>query len=445
MAKIHKGHTLKNTKYGFNLQHSSSPLPSLTDKKRRLSFVFIIMTLMIDAMGIGLILPVMPDLIRDVQGRSLADAAIWGGAMATSFAVMQFLFSPAIGALSDRFGRRPVLMVSLAVMTLDYLVMALAGSIWLLLAGRIVGGVTAATQATAAATIADMSSPADKAKNFGLVGAAFGVGFVLGPLIGGALGELGPRAPFFAAAGLAFVNLVLGYFVLPETVTNTTRRRFEWRRANPLGALRHIAHLPGLGRLLAITFTYSLAFYVYPSIWAYFTRAKFGWEAGMVGASLAIYGISMAVVQGGLIRLIVPRLGEERTVLIGLSASTVALVAVALVPHGAVVMMLIPLSALGAITTPALQGIMARKAADNQQGELQGVLSSIAALAMIGSPMLMTWVFAAFTDPARSLVLPGAPFLVAALLVAVCIPVFLANRYRQTAPPAAKPTGSALR
>lgn len=392
---------------------------------RRLSFTFIIITLMIDAMGIGLIMPVMPDLIRDVHGGSLADAAVWGGIMATSFAVMQFLFGPTVGNLSDRFGRRPVLLVSLFVMMLDYLVMAVAGSIWLLLAGRVVGGITAATQSTATAFIADISSPEDKAKNFGLVGAAFGAGFVLGPLIGGLLGELGPRAPFYVAAALAFINMMLGYFVLPETVTDEIRRPFLWRRANPFGALAQLTHLPGLGRLLTIFFLYSVAFTVYPSIWAYFTRAKFEWEAGMVGLSLASFGISMALVQGVLIRGILPRLGEYRTVLLGLAFNVVALLCIGLISNGWLVLVLTPLTALGAIASPAMQGIMSRTASDDQQGELQGALTSIGALAMIISPLVMTRIFSVFTGPEAPINQPGAPFLLSALLIALCVPIFV--------------------
>ncbi|WP_456389977.1 MFS transporter [Profundibacter sp.] len=228
--------------------------------KTRLPILFIMITLAIDAMGIGLIMPVMPDLIRQLRNTDLASAAMWGGVLATSFAVMQFLFSPMIGNLSDRFGRRRVLLVSLFFMALDYLVMAVAGTIWLLLAGRIVGGITAATRSTATAYMADISSATDKAKNFGLVSAAFGIGFVLGPLIGGMLSTFGARAPFYAAAALAAGNFVFGYFILPETVTDAIRRPFEWRRANPLGALKHISRLPKLKALMAVHFLYSTPF-----------------------------------------------------------------------------------------------------------------------------------------------------------------------------------------
>lgn len=274
----------------------------MSPRTQRLPITFILITLVIDAMGIGLIMPVMPDLIRDVSGGGLADAAIWGGIMATSFAVMQFLFGPVIGNLGDRFGRRPVLLTSMAVMALDYLIMAVAGSIWLLLAGRIVGGITAATQSTATAYIADISTPEEKAARFGLTGAAFGLGFVLGPVMGGLLGELGPRAPFYAAAVLAMLNLALGAVALPETVTDRIRRPFDLRSANPFRTFGQMGQLPGLRQMLIIFFLYEFAFIVYPATWAYFSQARFGWSPAMVGVSLAAYGLSSVVVQAILIR-----------------------------------------------------------------------------------------------------------------------------------------------
>lgn len=394
----------------------------------RLPFVFILITLVIDAMGIGLILPVLPDLIGELHGGSLGQAALWGGVLATSFAVMQFLCGPTLGNLSDRFGRRPVLLISLAVMAVDYVVMALAGSIWLLLIGRIVGGVAAATQSTATAFIADISKPEDKSKNFGLVGASFGIGFVVGPLIGGILGEYGTRAPFYAAAGLATFNLILGYFVLPETVTDKIRRPFEWRRANPLGAFKHIGALPGLKAYLTLFFLYEFAFFVYPAIWAYFTRAQFGWEPGMVGLSLGLFGVAIAVVQGILIRIVLPRFGEPNVILYGFIFNFFAFIALALVTSGTMALILTPLTALGAVVTPALQGTMSRAAGANQQGELQGLISSTRSVAAILSPLVMTQIFFFATDPAYGFDLPGAPFFLSMALMAVCLIIFLPRR-----------------
>ncbi len=400
---------------------------------KSLPIAFILITTMIDSMGIGLIMPVMPDLIREVAGGDLASAATWGGLLATVFAVMQFLCGPAVGSLSDRFGRRPVLLSALFIMTLDYLVMAVAGTIWLLFVGRVLGGMTAATYATAAAYMADISRPGEKAANFGLISAAFGVGFVLGPLLGGLLGEFGARAPFWAAAALAAANTAFGWFVMPETVTDRIRRPFSWARANPLGALFQVGRLPGVGRLLLLFFFYELAFFVFPVVWAYYTRARFGWEPGMVGVSLAAFGLSIAVVQGGMIRLILRTWGERRTVLYGLVFNALAFLAFAVVHSGALALALTPLTALGAVVTPALQGMMSRIAPDDAQGELQGVLTSVAAIATILAPLVMTQIFAAFTRQGAAVQMPGAPFLLSAVLMLVCILVFVSRPRRHAA------------
>ncbi|MFT5897154.1 MAG: DHA1 family tetracycline resistance protein-like MFS transporter, partial [bacterium] len=298
------------------------------------AFAFIIVTLVVNAMGIGLILPVMPDLLTGIQGGTLGNAAMWGGILTAIFAVMQFLFGPVVGALSDRFGRRPVLLASLIVMSLDYLVMAVAGSIWLLFIGRLVGGITAATQSTAAAYIADITPGEDKAARFGAMGAAFGVGFVLGPVIGGLLAEYGTKAPFIAAAILAGANAIFGFFVLPETVTDKTRRALDWRRANPFGAFRQIGKLPAIKRLLLLFFLYEFAFIVYPSVWAYYTKAKFGWSPSMVGYSLALFGISIAIVQGVLIKHVLARLGERGTIIYGIVVNGLVFVFLSLVWNG---------------------------------------------------------------------------------------------------------------
>ena len=362
-----------------------------TELPVKLPLTFIGTTMIIDAMGVGLILPVMPSLLVEIGDVGLARAALLGGVLTTVFAVMQFLFGPIIGALSDKFGRRPVLLVSLFVMVLDYIVMALAQTFWLLLIGRLVGGITAATQSTGYAVVADISKPGDKAARFGLISAAFGVGFVLGPIIGGLLAEYGTRAPFYAAAILAAMNFVFGWFVMPET--NRRKRDFAWRRANPLGAFVHVGGQPVLRRFLLLFFVYQVAFHVYPAIWAYFTEARFGWSPGMIGISLGAFGIAMAVVQGGLIRYILQWLGDRGTVLYGLLFNIFAFAILAVVESGAVVLAFIPFTALGAVVVPALQGLMSQAADDDAQGELQGVIASTGALAMIVSPMLMTGVF----------------------------------------------------
>jgi len=396
-------------------------------KSTRSAFVFILITLMLDAMGIGLILPVMPDLISEINGGSIGNAAVWGGILATVFAVMQFIFGPIIGSLSDRFGRRPVLLTSLAVMAVDYLVMAVAGTIWLLFLTRVIGGITAATYGTATAFIADISAPEKKAANFGLVGAAFGIGFVFGPAIGGLLAEFGTRAPFYAAAGLAGANLVFGYLVLPETVTDRIRRPFSLRRANPIGAFRKLSELPEVTRLLLLFFVYEFAFIVYPSIWAFYTKAQFGWSPSMTGLSLALFGIGIAIVQGGLIRIALRHLGERGTIIYGILFNLMAFIVLASVTNGWVALAFIPFTALGAVVTPALQGRMSKLAADDQQGELQGMISSAKAVATIFAPLVMTQTFWAFTSGPGPYA-PGAPFALSAALMLVCLGVFLTRR-----------------
>ena len=394
----------------------------------RLPTIFILMTVMIDSMGIGLILPVMPSLLLEVGGGTLANAALWGGVLTTSFAVMQFLCGPTIGNLSDRYGRRPILLISLFVMALDYVVMALASSIWLLLIARIIGGITAATHSTALAYMADTSTRENRASGFGLVSAAFGLGFVLGPIIGGILGDMGTRAPFYAAAILAGANFVFGFLILPETVTDTIRRPFSWTRANPFGAIKHIRALPGLGALLFVLLLFQMATNVYPVIWAYYTQAQFGWSPAMIGLSLAVFGVCMAVVQGGLIRIAIARLGDFYTVVLGFSFSIVAFPILTFLQNGTLALMLTPISALAAMAGPALQAIMSKRTPENAQGELQGILTSVSALAMILAPLLMTFVFAAATKPNGAIYLPGAPFLAALALTLIALVIFWAKK-----------------
>lgn len=390
----------------------------------RLPIYFVVATVAIDAMGIGLILPVMPELLREVDGGNLGQAAIWGGVLATTFAIMQFLFGPVVGSLSDRFGRKPILVGSLLVMAFDYVLMAVAGTIWLLLIGRIIGGITASTHATAAAYIADVSEPNEKAANFGLIGAGFGIGFVLGPVIGGMLAEFGTRAPFWAASVLALGNAAFGWIVLKESVTDATRRSFSWARANPFGAFKSIGSLPGLVPLLLVYFFYQIASVVYPSIWSFFTAERFDWSPGMIGLSLAIFGLSFAAVQGGLVKPSIARFGHRNTVLIGLALEALAMAILGVIWSGFWLLILIPFSALGAIGMPALQGIMSRRVSDDAQGELQGVLTSVNSLAAILAPLVMTRTFAYFTDENAPIYLPGAPFLIATVLMIISVMIF---------------------
>ncbi|MGR3484614.1 MAG: TCR/Tet family MFS transporter [Paracoccaceae bacterium] len=393
-----------------------APAVVLPEAQRKRAFAFILCNLMLDAMGIGLIIPVMPDLLEEISGAGLGQAALWGGLLATSFAAMQFLFSPLLGSLSDAYGRKPVLLVSLGIMAVDYVVMALAGALWLLLIARIMAGIMAATQATATAYIADISRPEDKGKNFGLVGAAFGLGFVLGPVLGGILGEYGTRAPFWAAAALGVANLIFGLLFLPETVDRRRARRLDLRSTNPFTALRAIGRLEGVAPLLVVFFVYQFAFTVYPAVWPFYGKAAFGWSPGTIGASLALFGISMAVVQGGLIGPGTRLMGERRLILFGIAFNGAIFVYLGFATSGAWTLALLPASALGAIVVPVLQGRMSRAVPDDRQGLLQGCIASVQSVSMIFGPLAMTQVFAATTD-AQGGGLPGAPFLLSAALM----------------------------
>jgi DHA1 family tetracycline resistance protein-like MFS transporter len=402
---------------------------------KKLAVTFVLLTVVIDAMGIGLIMPVTPDLIRELLGKGLAEAALWGGALTASFAIMQFLFSPAIGGLSDRYGRKPVLLLSLFVVAVDYVIMGFTGSIWVLLIGRIIAGIASATHSTATAFVADISKPSEKAQNFGLIGAAFGVGFILGPMIGGLMSEFGSRAPFFAAAILAFTNMIFGAIVLSETVTDKIRRALQWRRINPFGALGQVAKLPRGRPLMLMFFIHQIAFFSYPAVWAFYTIEKFDWSPVEVGFSLAMFGVTLAFAQGFLIRIIVPRIGEWNALGIGLAVSILAHFAIAFVWQGWMIYVVILGMALSFLTTPSLQGIAARATPDDAQGELQGVFTSVGAMATIIGPVVMTASFSYFASSRAPFYFPGAPYVVAGFLdiIAITILYFIWRESRYSA------------
>lgn len=391
----------------------------------RLPFIFVILTILIDAMGIGLILPVMPDLIRSLNGGTISQAALWGGALAFTYAAMQFIFSPTVGNLSDRFGRRVVLLASLLAMGLDYILMGLTGSIWVLFVARTISGITGATFGTANAFIADISPPEQRAANFGLLGMGFGIGFVIGPILGGFLGSYGPQAPFFAAAALALGNAIFGYFVMPETLPPSKRRPFDWREGNPFTALMRINKLPGVGLLIVALLFYQIGTNTYAVIWSYFTQEKFDWSLRLVGISLAIFGLCMAAVQGGLIRILLKRYSMWQVAGGGLAVNIFVFSLIVWVPTTQILLILLPLSALGVTVMPALQGIMSAATPEDRQGALQGVVSSVTALAAIISPVLMTALFRFFTAEDAPLYLPAAPFVAAALLTMVSLGLLL--------------------
>ena len=406
----------------------------MSDRRQNLALTFILMTVTLDAIGIGLIFPVMPDLMQDVTHASLSDAAIWGGIITSAFAVMQFLFGPIVGNLSDRFGRRPVLLVSLFVMVLDYIVMALAHTVALLLIARIIAGIAAATHSTAAAYIADITPPDQRGKRFGQLGAAFGIGFVAGPMIGGLVASIDPRAPFWVAAALGAANFVFGYFILPESLKPDLRRPFTLSRANPLTSFAAIRRLPGLKLLLTVSFIYSLTFNVWPAIWSYYGAQAFGWNAQWIGISLATFGICMAVAQATLVGPMIKRYGERRTATIGMGFEVATYTYYGFATSGFWAIVATPVTALGGVTGPALQGLMSRAVPEDQQGELQGIATSLNALAMILAPLVMTLVFGYFTRPGTPLYLPGAPFLLSAIGMVAAVTLFVAGSRAKPAP-----------
>ncbi len=387
--------------------------------------MFVFLTVCIDSIGFGIIIPVLPDLIREVTNLGYSGAALWGGWMSFSYAVMQFVFGPTVGNLSDRFGRRPILLASLAVMAVDYIIMALAPSLLVLFVGRIIAGIAAATYSTCNAYVADVSKPEDRAKNFGLLGAGFGLGFVIGPVIGGLIAEYGTRAPFYAAAGLAVLNLCYGAFVLPESLPKEKRRPFEWLRANPLGAFGRMRKVPTVAWFLVALFLFDIAHFAYPSVWAYYTKEAFKWSSAEVGLSLAVVGVGFVIVQAWLIRILLPKIGEVRTAYAGFFFNVVSLAMLGFVTEGWMVYAILPLTALSAILTPALQGLMSNRIADDAQGELQGAMTSVTAITLAVSPLLMTQLFGHFTGPNAPIYLPGAPFLAASVITAIAVIPFI--------------------
>lgn len=391
--------------------------------RARLPVIFIVATILIDGIGAGLIFPVLPDLILEVTGKTLSEAAVWGGVLATGYAVMQFVFGPIVGNLSDRYGRKPILISALFVLAIDYVIMAIAGSIWLLLLGRIIAGLMAATYSTASAYMADISKPEDRERNFGIVGAAMGIGFALGPVIGGLLAEVDTRAPFWVAGAMALANGVFGLLVMPESLPKDRRRPFSLKRANPLSSFQSVSALGGVRALLVVFFIYQVALFVYPAVWAFFGREQFNFSVREIGLTLFVFGISMGLSQAVLVGPVVKRFGPYKTAMFGMVLELAIFIAFAFIMQSWLVWFLVALSGLGSIVMPALQGIMSRAADDDQQGELQGVLGSIAALATIISPLVMTQTFAYFSREGAAIYLPGAPFVLSSLMIVACLAI----------------------
>lgn len=389
------------------------------------ALIFIFITVLIDVIGLGIIIPVFPDLIKDLIQSDISEASKYAGWLTFAFAFMQFLFAPFMGGLSDRFGRRPVLLIALFGLGIDYLIHALAPTIWVLLAGRILAGMAGASFTTANAYIADISPPEKRSQNFGLVGAAFGLGFIIGPAIGGLFSEFGTRVPFLIAAGLSMLNVIYGFFILPESLDSSKRRPFSIQRANPFGSLREIMKFPVITGLVLSFLLIHTASHALQSTWTFYTIFKFNWDAKLVGISLSVVGFLVAIVQGGLIRLIIPWIGQRRTAIMGMILWIVGMLLFASATEGWMMYVFLVPYALGGIAGPSLQGIASNQVQENQQGELQGALTSLMSLAAIIGPLLMTQLFNRFTNGDLGFILPGIPFLAGAVLILAALALAL--------------------
>jgi DHA1 family tetracycline resistance protein-like MFS transporter len=401
-------------------------------KNRKAAIGFIFITLLIDVTGLGLIIPVVPKLIEDLLHTSnISKVALFGGLLTFSYAIMQFLFAPVLGNLSDKYGRRPILLFSLLGFGLDYILLAFAPSIGWLFVGRIIAGITGASMTTASAYIADISTPETRAQNFGMIGAAFGLGFIVGPMIGGLLGEMGPRIPFLVAAGLALLNAAYGYFVLPESLDVSNRRAFDWKRANPISSLKNLSRFPAVAGLIVSFFLIYVASHAVQSNWSYFNIEKFKWSPKMIGISLAVVGVLVSLVQGVLVRFVNPKIGNERSVYVGLGLYTIGLILFGLASQSWMMFVFLIPYCLGGISGPGLQAIISGTVPANEQGELQGSLTSIISITSIVGPLVMSNLFAFFTGPIAPFYFPGAPFMLAAVLMLLsCFFAYKALRTR---------------
>jgi DHA1 family tetracycline resistance protein-like MFS transporter len=383
---------------------------------RNAAIGFIFVTLLIDVIGFGVIIPVMPQLISGLKHVDVSTAAKYGSYLTVAYSLTQFVFAPILGNLSDKYGRRPVLLFSLFGFGIDYIFMALAPSYGWLFIGRIIAGITGSSFTTAAAYISDISVAENRAKNFGMLGAAFGLGFIIGPLMGGMLGQLGQRVPFYVAAALALVNWAYGFFVLPESLKKENRREFEWKRANPVGTLLHLRKFPSIAGLLVSILLLYIAAHAIMSNWNYFTIYRFKWDEKTVGISLAVVGILVAFVQAGLTRVINPRIGSEKSLYSGLALYAIGMLLFGLATQSWMMFVFLIPYCLGGIAQPALQAVMAGRVPPNAQGELQGAITSLMSLAAIIGPLVMNNLFFYFTH--SKMLIPGAPFFLGAVLMA---------------------------
>ena len=402
--------------------------------KRNSALSFIYITVLIDFMGIGLIAPIIPKLLEQLSGKDLSGASAYSGWLSFAYATFQFLCAPVLGNLSDRYGRRPILLISLLGLGIDYIFLAFSPTLALLFIGRVIAGICGASFTTAGAYIADISTNENRAQNFGMIGAAFGVGFMLGPAIGGMVSGWGVRAPFMVAAGLSLLNAIFGYFILPESLSPDHRRAFEWKRANPVGALVHIRKYPVILGLVGSLFFIYLAGQGLQNAWSFYTMLKFNWDARMVGYSLAFVGLMTMIVQGGLIRLIIPKVGNKMAVFLGLGLYCIGMLLFALANQGWMMFAILVPYCLGGICGPAIQGIISTQVPPNEQGELQGGLTSVMSLTAIIGPPLMMNLFAHFSKPNAPVFFPGAPFLAAAICCLVSLLLSMRSLAHYVAP-----------
>ncbi|MEM9668979.1 MAG: TCR/Tet family MFS transporter [Pseudomonadota bacterium] len=399
------------------------------------AFLFVIVTVMLDMMGFGLIVPVIPALLTELSGLSAEEAVVWGGALTATYALMNFIAGPTMGNLSDRFGRRPVLLASIGTLAIDFLIMGFANTLAILFVGRALAGISSATFSTANAYIADVTTPEERGRAFGFTGAAFGLGFIIGPAAGGLLAEaFGTRAPFFVAAGLAGINFLYGVFVLPESLVPEKRRAFEWRRANPLGAFKHFRRVPGVAWFLLVIGLFALSNSVYPSTWNFHSVIRYGWSEGEIGASLALVGLGAAIMQAGVLGMIIKRIGLVRTIAVGVTFNTIAMVSFAFASEPWMAYAFIPLASIGGILGPSVNAMVSNLTPEDAQGELQGASASLQSLAIVFAPLMMTQTLHAFSKDDAIIHFPGAAFLLSASLMALCTVPFLlglrANGFR---------------
>jgi DHA1 family tetracycline resistance protein-like MFS transporter len=400
---------------------------------RRAALIFIFITVLIDILSFGVIIPVLPGLVREFTHGDFAQAAWWVGTFGMLFAAIQFVCTPIQGALSDRFGRRPVILLSCLGLGVDFILMALAQSLPWLLVARIFSGMFSASFTTANAYIADITAPEKRAQAFGMIGAAFGVGFIIGPIIGGQLGAIDLRLPFWFSAGLALLNFLYGWFVLPESLPKENRtKRFDWSHANPIGSMVLLKRYPQVFGLAAVVLIANLAHYVYPSVFVLFAEYQYNWNEKQVAWVLAIVGVFSVIVQAGLMGKIVPKLGERRTLLFGLACGVVGFIIYGMADEGWMFLIGLPISALWGLAGPATQSLITQQVGADVQGRIQGALMSLVSLAGIAGPMMFAGTFALFIGKSAPAHLPGAPWLLASLLL--FIGLLVGWRYARPAP-----------